>query len=82
MLFLVSAGAFYAMWATAVRRPEHHGEVAFFYLFSLWAIIPAASFLLAAILVRQERFGGWRFLVQGVAFLSPVVSAIALLRML
>jgi len=79
-LFLASAGGCYAAWTSEVRRPEHHGEIAFFYLYAVWAVMPGLAFLLAAALVRHERLGRWRYLIQLIAILSPSLSGFVLWR--
>ena len=61
---LLSAGACSMVWAKTSQRPEHRGEVAFLYIYALWAVAPGFALLVAALRVQREGLDRWRFLVQ------------------
>ena len=68
----VSALTCYGAWADEVRRPGHHGEVVFFWLYAAWALPTGIAFLVAAWLLRGRVRGAWWYLTQLVALLAPI----------
>jgi hypothetical protein len=82
VLLLVSAGGCYAAWAGDVGRPEHHGEVAFLFIYAAWAVIPGIAFIGAGLLTRRPLTRGQLVVTHIAALSSPIVSWLLFWRVL
>ena len=73
-LLLLTAGGCYAAWRGEVGRPEHHGEVAFLFIYAAWAVIPGIAFIGAGLLTRRTLTRGQLVVTHIAALSSPIVS--------